>query len=633
MGVFDKLREGIYKVRVVPKQAPEDKTAITSEKNSLPNQITEAIDSGKRIDLSQLSTITSLQGNRNNKYTAFEEMVADGRIGAAVEMYANDTVQYNPEGKVIWVESDDAEVAKYANRLLEDLNIPENIWSFAYCLWLYGDVYLELFENTSYSGKKPSLLVEPVKSNPNVRTQVNIQGAKLERYIEKVPNPAEIYDLQYKGKTCGYVRSVEEVENTLQNNTYYYSSTSNEINILNPTKFVHICLSPNINRRPERFKLIDDTNKLREVNENGQVDISSTEGSNGSLSFTVKTGQSILENVYGAYQTLKLKEESVLLERITKSSITRVIQVELGDLPESQKKRKLQEIKNQIEQQLIMNKESGTLQSRAGAQPIENIIYTTTKNGKGAISAINIGGDVDIGSLGDVEDSENKVYGSLLIPKALLGADMDGSGLSNGGSLTEMNTTYARRIKRGQVAICSGIKTLINIFAIGDGLGSKIVNNFEVRLTPLITVEDNRRDELLQNKIRNVNDILALFNDIDKVDETVKLDMILEWLGSYLNQQEIVNIIDQLLKDMEKEANEQATDDAEDALDGDGSNFTPSGGGTGPSSFGGPRMPRDTEEETDASDVSDVEPPAVERPTPEVAPQVDLADIEGEDLV
>ena len=75
---------------------------------------------------------------------------------------------------------------------------------------------------------------------------------------------------------------------------------------------------------------------------NGRIDASASEGSGGDLSFTVKSGQSILENVYGAWQTLKLKEESVLLERITKSSITRVIQVELGDLPESQKRKKLQ---------------------------------------------------------------------------------------------------------------------------------------------------------------------------------------------------------------------------------------------------------------------------------------------------
>lgn len=633
MGLVDKLRESIFRVRVVPKQDPADTTAFTDNKNSMTQKIQDAVESGKRIDLSDLMNITTLKGTRNSKYTVFEEMVADGRIGAAVEMYANDTVQYNPEGKIIWVESDDSDVAAYGNKLLDDLNIEQNIWSYAYCMWLYGDVYLELFENTSNNGKRPTLLLEPAKQNPNVKLQKDILGSKLERYIEKVANPAEVYDLQYRGKTSGFIRSHDDLENTIENNTYLYTGVSTDVTILNPTKFVHICLSPNINRFPERFRLLKEDPKRIE---DDTIDGSGLEGAGGgSLSFNVKTGQSILENVYGPYQTLKLKEESVLLERVTKSSITRVIQVELGDLPEAQKRRKLQEIKNQIEQQLIMNKEAGTLQSRAGAQPIENIIYTTTKNGKGTISTVNIGGDAEIGNLDDITQSENKVFGSLLTPKAALGADMDGTGLGNGGSLTELNTTYARRIKRGQIAITSAIKNLINIFALGDGLGAKIVNNFDVKLTPIITIEDNRRDELMQTKIRNVNDILSLMNNIETIDETTKLDMIIQWLSTYLNQQDIVDILNDRLKELETEEAEAEAEEyqeqAEDLAGGDDLKLSPNGNvESNPFEDNVPAFDLDNEEEPNVKE----EPlPELPKEAPEQAPQVDLADIEGEDLL
>ena len=622
MSVFDRLREGIFRVRVVPKNTPADETAFTNDRDSLNNRVNEAVEAGRRLDLSDLLNITTLKGDRNQKYAIFEEMVADGRIGAAVEMYANDTVQYSPDGKIIWVESSDTEVAKYANKLLDDLNIPENLWSYAYCMWLYGDVYLELFENTSYRRNRPTLLVEPTKTNPNIRQQVKIEGAKLERYIEKVPNSAEVYDLQYKGKTSGYIRSQDEFHSELNNNAYIYSGTTTDIDILNPTKFVHICLSPNINRFPEKFRLIKED--VEKKDDQGRIDASASEGAGGDLSFTVKSGQSILENVYGAYQTLKLKEESVLLERITKSSITRVVQVELGDLPEAQKRRKLMEIKQQIEQQIQMNKQAGTMQSRAGAQPIENIIYTTTKNGKGAISTVNIGGDVDIGNLGDVEDSENKVYGSLLTPKALLGADMDGTGLSNGGSLTEMNTTYARRIKRGQVAIQSAMKTLINIFALADGLGDKIVNNFDVKLTPIITVEDNRRDELLQTKIRNVNDIMSLLGNIESIDDDTKLKMLIEWLSKYLNQQDIVDILDEHIKEIEK-AEKEGDTIPENADENADEEFKMSSGGPGSSH----NININTESEPEDNGLENITPnPMTDENRPELAPEVDLADIE-----
>lgn len=636
MSFLGNLRESILKVRVVPKQTASDITTFTKEKDSLPNKMQDAVNSGKRIDLTDLLEITSLKGDRNKKYEIFEEMVADGRIGAAVEMYANDSVSYNSNGKVIWIESQDSQIVNYANKLLDDLNIDNNLWSYAYCLCLYGDVYLETFENTSYDDSKPTLLLEPVKSSPYIRTQKNIKGTKLERYIEKIPNPANVYDLQQKGKTCGYIRTEEPVQNSIYNNTYIYSGTVDKLDVLSSTKFVHICLSPNINRFPEKFTLVKEE-LIEKTDENGYIDGSHTEGSGESLSFTVKTGQSILENVYGPYQTLKLKEESVLLERVTKSSITRVIQVELGDLPESQKRKKLQELKNQIEQQLQMNKETGNIQSRAGAQPTENIIYTTTKNGKGAISTVNIGGDADLGNMEDIDQSEDKLYGSLLIPKALLGADMEGSGLSNGGSLTEMNATYARRIKRIQIALQNGIKDLINIFALSDGLDN-VVNNFEVKLTPIITVEDNRRDELLQNKIRNVNDLLDILSKAgdEVINESTTLNIILDWMSKYLNQQDVVDIINERIKELDNEERDKTQEEQEKQISGDeeeketthsssGSSFTPPmnkpddmGTNNNETDDTKPNTPPDEE-----SDINSVE----------LANQENLADIEGQDLL
>ena len=624
MGVFDKLREGIFKIRVIPGSQEQDQTNIAANKDQTINKINDAIEAGKGVDLSQLLNITSLSRKRDEKYTIFEEMIADGRIGAAIEMYANDAVQYDSTGRVIWVESENPDVSKYVDKLLADLRISQNIWSYAYCLVLYGDVFLETFLNTSYNNTKPSLLLEPSRQSNNIKTQKEIKGGKLERYIEKVPNSAELYDLQYKGKTAGFARAKDSLESVLIQNTYEYTGNYNDIHLYSPTKFVHICLAPNINRFPEKFNLVRETEAEKQL-ENGLIDGSSLEGNlSSSVSFSVKTGQSILENVYGPYQTLKLKEDSVLLERITKSSITRIIQVELGDMPESQKRAKLRSIKDQIEQQLQVNKETGQIQSRSGAQPSENIIYTTTNNGKGVINSVNIGGDADIGNTEDIKDSENKLYGSLLIPKALLGADMDGSGLSNGGSLTEMNTTYARRIKRIQTALIDGIKNLVDIFALSEGVKG-IIGNYEIKLTPIITVEDNRRDELLQNKIRNVNDMMSLISDFDNIDETTKLKVILDWLSKYLNQQDIVDIINDYLKEVEQKEKDKSKDEATEDIDS-GPDFDFEGG-EGPSSINiTNNIPRERNENDLGLNFED-------REEPEIAPQEDLAEIEGEDLL
>lgn len=634
MGFRDRLRnlaEGTFRVRIIPKSTPRDSMAITSEKNSLPEQIDEAVESGKRIDLSGLRDLMSLKTDRNEQYKAYEEMVADGRIGAAVEMYANDTVGQSPDGSVIWVESDDKDVAAYGNKLIEDLNIEQNLWSWAYCMWLYGDVYLELFENTSTLGNKPTLLTEPVNHNANFQKQVKIDGAYLERYVEKVPNPADLYDLQFKGKTSGFVKSREPLVATYKNriNTYNITSSTEKVDILSPMKYVHICLSPNITRYPERFSIVMD-DKMKENGSSNGTGNSVPEGA----TYTVLRGQSMLENVYSSYQALKLKEDSILLERITKASITRIIQIELGDMPESQKDRVLRDLKEQIEQQLQMNKLTGDVNSRASANPTENIIYTTTKNGKGVINTVNIGGEVDLGNIEDVEQSENKLYGALQANKAALGADMDGTGLSNGGSLTELNAIYARRITRGQSAIIAAITTLINIFALREGLAETHVNNFTVRMVKPITSEDTRRDELLSSKIRNVGDILNLINDKEMVDTLPRLKIIAQLMVDYLSQQEIADILNEIIEEKEAEG-EEMVDENEDGSFGNVSTSGPMGGGP----KGGPFNPMNKESNTPDLDIDLGEENAPDFDDTESnvgagsSDEIDLSTIEGQDLL
>jgi hypothetical protein len=67
------------------------------------------------------------------------------------------------------------------------------------------------------------------------------------------------------------------------------------------------------------------------------------------LTYTVKRGQSLLYNVYKTWRELTLLENSLLLNRVTKSSIIRIIGVEVGDMPKESVGPHLMGIKNMIE--------------------------------------------------------------------------------------------------------------------------------------------------------------------------------------------------------------------------------------------------------------------------------------------
>ena len=408
-------------------------------------------------------------------------------------------------------------------------------------------------------------------------------------------------------------------------NTYTITNSSEKIDILSPMKYVHICLAPNITRYPERFSIVQDD--LSSKDNKGRESINENKATGGAI-YTVVKGQSMLENVYSPYQALKLKEDSILLERITKASITRIIQIELGDMPESQKDRVLRDLKEQIEQQLQMNKLTGDVNSRANANPSENIIYTTTKNGKGVINTVNIGGEADLGNIEDITQSENKLYGALQVNKAALGADMDGTGLSNGGSLTELNAIYARRIMRGQNAIIQAVTTIINIFALREGLAETHVNNFIVRMVKPVTSEDTRRDELLSSKIRNVGDLLNLISDKDMVDTIPRLKIIAQLMVDYLSQQDIADILNEIIDDKEEEKeNEEQGSDEEGSFDSV-STSGPSGRSAPPLGHldsGSDDGPADLGEEPIDSEAPDLDTGA--------ADDIDISSIEGQDLL
>lgn len=84
--------------------------------------------------------------------------------------------------------------------------------------------------------------------------------------------------------------------------------------------------------------------------------------------------------MYKIWRELNLLENSLLLNRLTKSSIVRILNVEVGDMPKEQVGPHLLGIKNLIEQKTAIN--TGTsLNEYNNPGPIENNIYVPVHNG------------------------------------------------------------------------------------------------------------------------------------------------------------------------------------------------------------------------------------------------------------
>lgn len=535
-------------VRFRPDKMPSGREGIPIvDKNE--DVVTRIESSDSRISsLSQLDDFRILSSDREVQYNTYDEMATDSVIAAALELYADDATSYDEQGRIIWVESDDEEIAKAGNRLLDQFEIPERAWKHIYQACKYGDYYLKLYRKSDINDQQFTTTSSAVGSVRVVNDVIEDNGPVVlpyDHYVEDVYDPATVFDLRKRGKTVGFV----EVKREYQRNTVYASANINnifmlkDVNVYRPDRLIHIMISENLTRTPETITL-----------DLGDEEYSTT--------YEVARGKSVLYDVYPIQRELQLLEDSLLLNRLTRSSLIRLLEIEVGDMPKSEVNDYLRRTKNLVEQHIAMDKTTGNYKSYNAPGPIDNIIYVPVRNGKGHIDINNLGGDVNIRDIADVDYFSNKRAGALKIPRQYLGDSNDGGiGIDTGGTLTQQSIRYARTIKRIQTSYIRAITTLLNLFFIDMKLD--YVNKFTVRMTSPSTQEDLSRNDLLNGSIDLISSIMSLMESLE--GDTQK--KILEFLISrVLKMPEISTII-----------SEDSTPEEEISIDGV---MTPSSGGS-----------------------------------------------------
>ena len=526
-GLFERFRGGL-KLRVKPNENAGLNNIVSPTQDITAKQLeSENIGSAPLLDLDNLQNFRSVSSNRHNKFIGFEEMLEDPIIAAALQMYVDDSCQYNDKGEIIWAEGENKQAVDAANRLIEVLDINKRCWRDIYSLCAYGDLYLRLYKEgdesdytTMYSndnrGLDLSIMIKPEDTQK-----------KYEEYIEAVDDPAAIFDLQTKGKTAGFIRVCDtsdiQVNSILKSQPLQTVSNGNVISY-DRMSFIHIALAESVNRKPELLKIEDEEGKTSEI-------------------YKIKSGKSILEDAYPVTQTLKLLEDSLVLNRMTRSAILRLIQIEVGDMPKQDVTNLLHRYRNLFEQKMSMNVQAGQAKAFNSPGPMDNMVYTPTKNGLGAINVQNIGGDVNVKDIADLDYFNNKKLAALKIPKQFLNFDSPEGIGGNGVSLTKISSRYAHTIIRIQNAYVQGITDLINYFFIDKGLD--YVNKFTVRMVTPSTIEDNERSEKLNNDISQTRDILDLLTDLS---EKERLECLKILMSDKLRITDIAAIIEEHLK-------------------------------------------------------------------------------------
>ena len=541
MDDLNKVPEGT-KIKVEPLEPPQ--TNIDVDKSLEDAILTSA--QGGDLQANVFESFSTTAQTRESEYELIDTMAMDSTIAAAIETYAEDITQPNGKGDIVWVESDDAEVGQYVGYLLKKINVDKQIFSWAYNLTKYGDVYLHLlrnsdFENSRLFGAKKTKKKEDLKEDVNLNISRDDDHYALT--VEMVKNPNEMFELTKFGKSIAYIKAGVNVQKSFTNKndvSYFtkYAMQKKDVDIYAPTEFVHASLEGSTSRAEEELDIFfsdeDYDNK-----ENAE-------------SFQVRRGTGILNDLFKVWRQLSLLENSVLLNRLTRSSIVRAIQMEVGDMPANQVTQVTSRVKNLIENKSAIDV-GKNMSEYTNPGPMENIIIIPTRNGKGQLTINQIGGEVDPKQLTDLDWFNNKLFGGLKIPKQYFGWTDDAGGFNGGTSLSQYSARFGKAVKRMQSSLCDMITDMINLILIDTGY-PRYIGRFHIKMQSPVTQEEIDRKADLSNTLRNVSDIMNTLQDVQTVSS--KLKILKSLLSECLADQDITDILQKEIEKLEKEEKE-----------------------------------------------------------------------------
>ncbi len=560
----------LYGKKIKSEPVPEKQIGIDTN-DSIFSDIVDASEQ-RILDVSAFTNFDQASRSRDQVYDLMDTMCQDSTISAVLEAYTEDSVERNDMGQIVWADSSDPDIGKYINYLLDAMRVDKNVYKWTQSLCKYGDLYLRIYRESEYDDGlfedskevKTKTLNEDIDlSSPDIdlpqeklEEQVNLKAySKTDRlvpYLEMQANPASVFELTKFGKTYAYIKTHNPVQSSQNNGSswngpvnnvfgYKYDFNRGDIDVYAATEFVHGCLEDDSSRTPEEVTITLNTDK--------------------NITYQVRRGTPLFYNAFKVWRELLLLKNSVLLNRVTRSSLVRAIQVEIGDMPKEQVQPHLQGVKRLFEQsQSIIAGNSMSEYTNPG--PIENNIYIPTRNGKGAISLQQVGGDVNVGQLADLDYYTDVLFGALGVPKAFFAHTDDSAGFNGGESLAQISSRYAKRIKRIQNTIIQTLTDAINIILLDRNLGNYI-NKFALKMQPPTTSEEVAKRETMANRVQLTSDIMSNLEDVE--DPIAKLKILKSLFSEYLNNTEVVDILQQEIDKMEAEVEEQedATGDTE----------------------------------------------------------------------
>ena len=297
--------------------------------------------------------LPQLEMNRRRRYKEYEDMDEYPEIGAAFDIYADDSTQKGPRSERWTIKSTNAMAVDEIETLFENINLDKFIWDIVRNTVKYGDCFTELVLNV----EKPEEGIKKIKIlNPNFILRVENEFGYLKNFIQEIPN----------------------------NETFEYGS-------------------PSLSERPLKYIRLD-KNQIVHFRLYTSDPI------------FYPYGKSIAALCNRIYSSLKMMEDAMLIYRLTRAPERRIFYVDTGNLPTSKAEMFIERLKEKFKKEKYYNTVKGTVDARFNPLSTDEDYFVPSKGGKGT-KIDTLPGATNLGEIEDVRYYRDKLLAALKIPK------------------------------------------------------------------------------------------------------------------------------------------------------------------------------------------------------------------------
>jgi len=379
----------------------------------------------------------------------------DEVISKVLSDMADDATQYSFQTKSpLWITSDDKDLERELNNLIEVLDLKIKITSIVREVIKYGD-------------KFGRLVIDPNEG--------------ITKLIVNSP-PRSVCRLEYKGELVGYKIDTEAIP-------------------------------------LQRYEMIHWRSLEEYVKDDILLENNKELFTRYFLDENPSYGKSYVYRAISISKRLKYAEDAVLLGRLSKSKLYRNHFVEVGTGTLKEKIKIMREYIRNWRKNSAVNTENKDMYSEENFFSYEEDVFHPVSDGKGSSSIDQVGGEMDIAHIEDIEYFSGK-------RNKVIGVSDDTSPMTN---RLQEDSKYAKKVSGYQKYLLRGLYELFDIHL--DVLNKySEERKYSINLVEVDSYVETERNEMLSSSADFVEKILTLIDSVS--DKGVPIN--LEYLTKYL---------------------------------------------------------------------------------------------------